>query len=241
MRQVIRLRKKYTVIIASLITTALCFLLLMYFGVLWPNSFFACRYSVQGIDVSHYQEDIYWKQVSQSNGIKFVFIKATEGRTYRDKYFLTNWNEASQAGLYKGAYHYFKITSSGKEQAENFMGLVPYETGCLPPVVDIEEGGLSKAAFRKELVDYLTLVEEKYHQKPIFYVVYPLYNEYIKGEFEQYPIWIRDIIKPPKLSDNRDWLFWQYSNRGRLKGVNTYVDLDVFKGTMDDLKSLLSK
>jgi len=226
------------------ISVTVCFVILyalVYFGYIWPNSFFISRYTVKGIDVSNHQGEIDWVKVAQNERIKFVFIKSTEGRDYQDKYFAVNWNEASQVGMYKGAYHYFTTTSSGKEQAENFIGMVPYEKGCLPPVVDIEESGLSKAAFRKELVDYLTLVEEKYHQKPILYVVYPLYNEYIKGEFEQYPIWIRDIIKPPKLSGNRDWMLWQYCNRGRIKGVNTYVDLNVYNGNMDDLKSLLSK
>jgi lysozyme len=108
-------------------------------------------------------------------------------------------------------------------------------------VVDIEENGPSKAVFKKELNDYLTLVEEKYHQKPILYVVYPLYNEYIKGEFEQYPIWIRDIVKPPMLLDKKEWVFWQYCNRGRLKGINTYADLNVFNGDINKLRSYLTK
>lgn len=115
---------------------------------------------VRGIDVSNHQKDIDWKQISQNKKVRFVFIKVTEGKDFRDKYFLTNWNDASQVGLYKGAYHYFTVRSSGKEQAENFIGLVPYEIGCLPPVVDIEESGLSKDTVKKELSDYLTLVEE---------------------------------------------------------------------------------
>lgn len=239
MKVKVQVKVKVKVLVAG--TCLFIILILCYAGYLWPNSVFASAYSVRGIDVSNHQKDIDWKQVSQNKDIKFAFIKATEGKDYRDKCFLTNWNQASKVDMYKGAYHYFKATNSGKEQAENFMGLVPYETGCLPPVVDIEERGLSKAAFKKELNDYLLLVTEKYHQKPIIYVVYPLYNEYIKGEFEQYPIWIRDIIMPPKISDNREWIFWQYCNRGRIKGINTYVDLNVFNGDIDKMKALLSE
>ncbi len=222
-------------ILIVIILAALC-----YFGVLWPNDFFANSYSVQGVDVSNHQKEINWNQVAQNKKIKFAFIKATEGKNYKDKYFQTNWNGASEAKLYKGAYHYFTTTSSGKEQANNFIKLVPAEKGCLPPVIDIEENGLNKENFKKELSDFIKLIEVKYSQKPILYVVYSLYDEYIKGDFEQYPIWIRDVIKPPKLSDSRGWLFWQFSERARIAGVNTFVDMNVFNGDIEELKGLLS-
>jgi lysozyme len=51
---------------------------------------------------------------------------------------------------------------------------------------------------------------------------------------------IRDIIKPPNLSNDRQWLFWQYSNRGRINGENEYYDMDVFYGNIIELKKLLS-
>jgi lysozyme len=233
--------KKRIVVSVGILISVGVILFLVYTGYIWPNSFFANRYSIHGIDVSNHQKDIDWKQVNRNPKIRFAFIKATEGKDYKDKYFQENWNNASEAGLYKGAYHYFKTTSSGKEQAENFIELVPVEKECLPPVVDIEESGLDKETFRKQLNDFIGLLEERYQQKPILYVVYPLYNEYIKGEFEQYPIWIRDILKPPRLSDDREWMFWQYCNRGRIKGIQSYVDLNVFSGDINKLKSLLSK
>lgn len=228
-------------IVSGLLILAALILYLVYTGYIWPNNFFANRYSVHGIDVSNHQGEIDWNKVAQNEKIKFVYIKSTEGKDYIDKYFKTNWKEASQVGLIKGAYHYFKITSSGIDQAKNFIELVPKEKGCLPPVIDIEENGLGKEEFKKELVDCLGLLEKTYGQKPVLYVVYPLYEEYIKGDFQQYNIWIRDIVKPPKFSDGREWRFWQYSERGRLKGINTYVDLNVFIISIGDLKSLLSK
>lgn len=235
------MNKKIIIFVMGSLINFSILILLVIFGVICPNFIFTNSYSVFGIDVSNHQGDIDWVKVAQNKKTRFAFIKATEGKDYQDKYFITNWHAASKAGLIKGAYHYFKITSSGEEQAENFIKNVPYEKGCLPPVVDIEENGLSKVAFRKELGDYLTSVEKTYHQKPILYVVYPLYDEYIKGEFEQYPIWIRDVFLPPKLSDNREWMFWQYSERGRVDGIRTDVDLNLFRKDMNELNSLLSK
>lgn len=235
------LRKKAIIFLICLIITASTFSLLMYFGIVWPNSIFANAYIVYGIDVSNHQGYINWKQIAQNKNTKFVFIKATEGENFQDKKFTTNWIGASQAGLYKGAYHYFTVSSSGIKQANNFIRVVPNDKGCLPPVVDIEENGLGKDAFKKELKEYFALLEKTYRQKPIIYVVYSLYNEYIKGDFENYPIWIRDIIKPPNIGNDRDWLFWQYCDRGRLEGIQTYVDLNVFREDIGKLTALLSK
>lgn len=216
-------------------------LILCYKGYIWPNAIFAARYSVHGIDISHYQGDISWERIAKNKKIKFVYIKATEGNDYEDNRFEANWVEASKIGIYKGAYHYFTTKSSGIKQAENFIETVPVESGCLPPVIDIEEDGVEKDVFKKNLIDYINMIEEKYQQKPVLYVVYPLYEEYIKGDFDEYPIWIRDIVKPPKLSEGRQWSFWQYSNRGRISGENVYYDLNVFYGSIIELKKLLSE
>lgn len=232
---------KKVIVICGLSIVSITVVVLCYFGILWPNNFFANKYSVQGIDVSNYQKDIDWNKVAQNQKIKFVFIKATEGKDYQDKYFKSNWDSATQVGLYKGAYHYFTTKSSGIDQANNFINSVPVEKGCMPPVIDIEESGIDKEKFKKELSDYISIIEETYNQKPILYVVYSLYEEYIKGDFEECPIWIRDIIKPPRLEDERDWIFWQYCNRGRLDGINSYVDINVFYGDEGELKSLLSE
>ncbi|MDS0527164.1 glycoside hydrolase family 25 [Clostridium sp. SHJSY1] len=219
----------FTIIIIAIIGIVA---ILAYFGVWWPTRFFVSKYEVKGIDVSNYQKDVNWEKVAENKKIKFAYIKATEGMDYQDKYFQKNWEGASKTQLYRGAYHYFTITSSGEDQAKNFTNLVPAEEGCLPPVVDIEEKGLDKDQFKRELKDFIRVLEEKYKQKPIIYTVHPLYDEYIKGDFEEYPIWIRDIVKPPKLSDGREWIIWQYSSRDRIDGIDTYVDVNVLQGEL---------
>ena len=219
----------------------LILLILCYKGYIWPNAIFAAKYSVQGIDISHYQGNISWERIAKNKKLKFVYIKATEGNDYKDDYFETNWEEASKIDVYRGAYHYFTTKSSGIEQAENFINTVPVESGCLPPVIDIEDDRAEKDVFNKNLMDYINMIEEKYQQKPILYVVYPLYEKYIKGAFDEYPIWIRDIVKPPKLSDDRQWLFWQYNNRGRFDGDNVYYDLNVFNGSIIELQKMVSE
>src|ERR1700743_4000530 len=100
-------------------------------------------YSIHGIDVSKYQDAINWGSVKDMKvgdvQMSFAFIKATEGLGNEDAYFLRNWKRAKDAGLARGAYHYFLATKSGKAQAENFINSVELTPGDLPPVLDIEQ------------------------------------------------------------------------------------------------------
>lgn len=56
---------------------------------------------------------------------------------------------------------------------------------------------------------------------------------YIKNSFAQCDIWIRDVFTKPTLSDNRNWTFWQYTDRERLEGYSgdeKFIDVNVFYG-----------
>jgi lysozyme len=67
------------------------------------------------------------------------------------------------------------------------------------------------------------------------------YDRYLQNQFLQCPIWIRNIYSKPVLSDKRNWVFWQYANRGHLKGINGYVDLNVFNGNEIAFQKLINK
>ena len=82
-------------------------------------------YTIHGIDVSRYQQRISWEAVKemQVNEIKlsFAFIKATEGNGNVDPFFKRNWKKAKEAGITRGAYHFFISSKDGFTQAQNFM------------------------------------------------------------------------------------------------------------------------
>jgi lysozyme len=63
----------------------------------------------------------------------------------------------------------------------------------------------------------------------------------MENQFLDNPIWIRDILSKPNLPDGRNWLFWQYTNRGRLDGIKTVVDLNTFAGNRAEFKKLMEK
>lgn len=201
---------------------------------------------MRGVDVSSYQGEIDWSLLNGQK-IHFAFIKATEGSSHLDSTFHKNWDGANATPMKVGAYHFFSFDSPGDSQAENFIHNVPLKEGTLPPVVDVEfYGGNERnppdpTMVRSELRTMLDRLETHYECKPILYATGQSYELYLQGNFDDYLLWIRDVLKMPNLPDGRKWDFWQYSNRGRLKGYTgskKYIDLNVFQGTMNQLEAL---
>ncbi len=195
-------------------------------------------FAVHGIDLSHYQTKINWDTVA-AEGIKFAFVKATEGRFHLDRKYCENWQEMKRVGIKRGAYHFFRPSIDAAEQARNFMNIVDMQYGDLPPVLDIEiEEGYTREAIVKGLKTWLDMVELAYSIRPIIYTHYKFYNKYIAGEFDKYPIWIAKYgSKPPRLGSVQ-WTFWQYGNRGILRGVEGHIDFNVFHGSLEDLEKM---
>ncbi|MBS1731534.1 MAG: glycoside hydrolase family 25 protein [Bacteroidetes bacterium] len=203
-------------------------------------------YKIHGIDVSRHQEDINWKQVTalkqDSISIHFVFIKATEGIYSVDKNFKKNWQNANDAGLVCGAYHYFLASKSGKDQAKNFLKNVSLQRGNLPPVIDIEElYGVRPEVMRQRMQDWLDRVENTFQVKPIIYTSVNFYNQYLKGYFKDYVLWVSHYYEKERPRISVPWAFWQYNDRGQLKGIQEKVDFNVFNGDTSSFQKILIK
>ncbi|GAB4093268.1 glycoside hydrolase family 25 protein [Flaviaesturariibacter terrae] len=202
------------------------------------------RYSIHGIDVSRYQENISWDAVQEMDieGIRigFVFIKATEGLSSVDPKFRRNWTGARKAGITRGAYHFFLAGKSGRAQAEQFIRTVPLEPGDLPPVVDIESAGRAKPeAIRKELKIWLDSTEQHYGVRPVIYTYLNFYEHYLQGYFDDYPLWVAHYLQPEGPRIERPWAFWQHSEQGHVDGIRSRVDFDVFSGDSLSFRALL--
>ncbi len=240
-----------------LVITTVAFLILLcgvlfalvWNGVILLNGISARSYDVKGVDVSSYQGEIDWETLS-SQDLSFAFIKATEGSSFVDKYFAYNYEEAKKTHLAVGAYHFFSFDSQGITQAENFINTVAPHDGMLPPVIDLEfYGDKAKNPPEREDVDaqlqaMLGALEEHYKQKPIIYATEESYELYLSGGYEEYDIWIRNVITKPKLSDQRDWTFWQFTNRERLEGyagTEKYIDVNVFDGSKEEFDAYLKR
>jgi len=201
-------------------------------------------YPVRGIDISHHQDVIDWDILKRSD-ISFAFIKSTEGGDHKDTKFEQNWKRAGDIGLVRGAYHFFTFCKSGHEQALNYIDSVPFEKEALPPAIDLEFSGNcqarpSKEQVHKELSVFAKMVELKYGKRPIIYTTNESYNAFLLGEGLGYPIWIRDIYTKPEFKDGSSWAFWQYAHKGRLLGIDGFVDLNVFNGSPEEFYNFIS-
>jgi len=232
-------KKKLTPIISCLLIGGLILFLLVKNGTIWFTNFQASKYPVRGIDVSHHQGKIDWQKVSE-NYISFAYIKATEADDFRDDLFDINWKEAQNANIYTGAYHFYSLAFPGDIQARNFIDTVPLEANQLPPAIDLEYVGNSKLRPAKEklqegLTKYIIAIENHYKKRPILYVTYEFYEDYLYPEFKNERIWIRDIFSKPNQNIG-SWTIWQYNPIGKIKGVLGNVDLNVFAGTKTEFE-----
>lgn len=203
-------------------------------------------YTIRGIDVSSHQQYIFWPSVQQMKvqdvKLQFAFIKATEGLNDADKQFKHNWEASKQAGITRGAYHYFLATKSGKQQAQNFINTVKIEPGDLPPVLDVEQlYGVNPAVMRRQVADWLNMVEAAYKVRPIIYSSSDFYINYLGKDFMAYPLWVAHYLNKDKPTVKRDWLFWQHSDSGKVNGITTRVDFNVFGGDSAQFAGLLVK
>ncbi len=236
--------KKRTAAAAAVITIIIAIVLLALFfnGTVRLNS--PADYPVRGVDVSHYQGDIDWEVLAEQ-GIDFAFIKATEGSSHTDENFGINMEGALKTKLRVGAYHFFSFESPGRTQAQNYINAVGKGEGLLPPVVDFEfYGDIDERLPDREetLAEIKALISELrgyYGKRPIIYTTARVYDMYVAGDFEDCDIWIRSVYTKPTLSDERDWTFWQYTDRETLEGYSgdeRFIDMNVFNGTKRQFK-----
>ena len=195
-----------------------------------------------GIDISEYQGRINWIEVNTIHDevpLDFVFIRSTMGEKKQDKRFVENWAAAASRTKLRGAYHYFRPNENSKRQARNFIRTVKLKPGDLPPVLDIEERPRRQPmdSLKVGLKRWLDEVEMHYGIRPILYSGDSYFTDFLEKEFSEYTLWIANYnfwVEKPK----KHWDFWQFSERGRVRGIKGNVDLNMFKGTMEDIENL---
>ncbi|WP_411811160.1 glycoside hydrolase family 25 protein [Chryseobacterium scophthalmum] len=198
-----------------------------------------------GFDISHYQnkEDIKWDSLSIGNKtipLEFVVMRATMGNRNADKNFDEFWSSAKEHNLIRGAYHFYRADEDPVIQANNFLENVKLESGDLPAVLDIEK--IPKSKSKEKLIEDLKIwckiVEETYGEKPIIYTYYHYYKDFLRGEFDGYPIWLANYNDVPEPSPEDQWDFWQFTENGIVYGINSKIDLNIYNGGVWSLKSL---
>lgn len=193
-----------------------------------------------GIDVSYYQEAIDWPRVRRA-GIRFAFIRLSDGVTVRDARFLTNWVEAKRAGVTRGAYQFFRPDQSVAAQADLMIAaMLGRDRDDLPPALDVEvDGGLPPAVVAARARAWVDRVRDVLDVEPIVYTGGDLWRGGGAGKLGDQPLWIAHYTQgcPTIPSAWPRWTFWQHTDHGAVPGIEGPVDLDLFAGLPDELPS----
>ncbi|MCX6116997.1 MAG: GH25 family lysozyme [Proteobacteria bacterium] len=206
-------------------------------GFLRMNYLSHSDFPILGIDVSHHQGEIDWTKVRKDH-IRFAYIKATEGGDFKDPKFLQNWREAKTAGLRVGAYHFFTLCRPVEDQIANFLTTISFEDDSLPPALDLEFLGNCKDSIQKvtlpsDIEIFINAIKQKFGKDPVLYTTYEFYDAHLRSSsLKLNNVWIRSIFGFP--DEDPKWILWQYANRGRIKGIDTPVDLNAYRGTFED-------
>ncbi|MBR1389337.1 MAG: glycosyl hydrolase family 25 [Prevotella sp.] len=199
------------------------------------NPFLQCEDTcnhVHGIDLSRYQGDVFWETVGENTKMAYVYLKATEGGDRIDPKFERNIELAHRYGLKVGSYHFFRPKTPLQKQLENFTAqCLPGEQDLIP-MIDVETtGGMPSNQFCDSLMTFLYMVEKHYKQKPLVYTFRNFYNWHLVGRLNDYQLMVAMYLdEEPVLADERDITLWQYTGKGRIVGINGYVDKSRFLG-----------
>lgn len=200
----------------------------------------------KGIDVAAHQHPggtpIDWSKV-RSDGQSFAFVKATEGGDWVNPHYVQDIQAANAAGLKTGAYHYARPAGDAKTQAANFaaqIALAPNQT--LPPALDIEvTEGKSAAQLEQWIEDFTSELKRLTGRTPMIYT----YKYFWMGQmnnsqkFSDMPLWLAAYQDqaPEAVGGWNELSFWQRSGSGKVAGISTDVDMNLFNGSKQQLQT----
>ena len=109
----------------------------------------------------------------------------------------------------------------GKEDKE-IMRMVDRET----------TGGLGREDLCDRLQRCIVQMTKEYGGKTVVYKYTNFYDSYLSGALDGYKLFIAQYNgREPVLQDGRDIFAWQYTGKGRIHGVNGYVDKSRLMGS----------
>lgn len=191
-----------------------------------------------GIDVSHHQGTILWQPLKLNKpNIEFIYIKATEGVGYIDPLLKNNALKAKSNGFKIGYYHFASLNDineeyDAKKEANFFLDTISkLPKNDLPLVLDLEENKikLSPEEVYMFIKTFFKTLEERGFKDYVLYSYTPFLNANLpqKHDLNIIKLWLASYTKEPVLPRTwtRYWL-WQYSDKGKIKGINGNVDLN---------------
>lgn len=191
---------------------------------------------IHGVSVSKHQGDINWIDVVQTN-VRFAYIQATNGATYKDPLFASNVNKSYNAILPTGPYHSFEVGQDPNVQLQNFLDSITGHSLVLSPTVIVKTAnGQSPDKIRQDLKQFMQQLEERTGCTPIIYTYASFFHTNLGPDFNRYPLWLAEYasLSPDMPADK----LFQYSDTGNVNGIKGFVDMSLIKSGMPGLNEL---
>lgn len=203
---------------------------------------------IKGVSISKWNGSVNWMDLKKG-GIRFAYLKATEGDKYLDENFNKNWKETQRLGIPRGAYHFMFWCVPVSEQIEWLKKNVPVDSLALPPVLDIEWNGsapscpsrIDKGKAQSSIKTMLEEMERHFGKRPVIYTDYTFHRDVLEGSFYDYIFWLRSVSDvPEKKYGGRRWALWQYTDTGRVPGTRGDFILNSFNGSEANFARFIS-
>jgi GH25 family lysozyme M1 (1,4-beta-N-acetylmuramidase) len=202
----------------------------------------------EGVDVSSHQGNVNWSGL-WSSGVKWAYVKATEGTYYKNPYFAQQYNGSYNIGMIRGAYHFATPdTATGTAQADYFVnngGGWSRDGKTLPGALDIEWNPYGAACFGKTqsgmvtwIRDFLNRYKARTGRDAVIYTATSWWTQ-CTGNYSGFgaanPLWIARYNTTPGTLP-AGWAYqtmWQYTSSGPIVG-----DHNKFNGALDRVVAL---
>jgi lysozyme len=197
--------------------------------------------TLTGIDLSHHNGRGNWVKV-KANGVQisFAYIKATQGVGYKDPACISHATGATGVGIKVGYYHFASLNNNldpvkdAADEAAWFHSVIKtLPSFQLVPVLDIETNDkkLTTLQVQQWLNSFLHVIKKLGHDRIALYSYKPFLDENLPANhtFGNLPLWIaqhRSIAQPLLPRGWNNYALWQYSNKGKVDGINGSCDLN---------------
>lgn len=136
---------------------------------------------ILGVDVSHHNKltNYDWQYFKKSN-VKFIFIKASEGASYKDPLRYKYFNKAYSYNMYIGAYHFFRGDVPAEDQYRNYDKATENMALNILPCIDYEKDGFGKESEISRIQNLIKLNELFNSKAGVYPIIYCNLIEYSK-------------------------------------------------------------
>lgn len=195
-----------------------------------------------GMDVSYAQKDIKWSEVQKDTDIQFVMVRVgyrgyETGELHEDEQFQNNINGAISIGLPVGVYFFSHAITieEAKEDAQFVLERIQNYPITYPVAFDMEEvsdhdriDSLSKQEKTEIALAFCRTIQEAGYTPIVYGNAYWLKEVIDVSQLQdEVPFWLASYqSKAP--SYPFQFLMWQFTEKGKVKGISELVDLNLF-------------